>query len=40
MGRVGIQVSPQSISFNGNISGATVSGAFEDGVFDEMANSV
>jgi hypothetical protein len=40
MGRIGIQVPAQPVSFNGDVPGAPVLGAFEDGVFDKVANSV
>jgi hypothetical protein len=40
MGRIGIQVPAQPVSFNGNISSAPVLGAFEDGMFDKVADSV
>jgi hypothetical protein len=40
MGRVGVQVPAQPISFNGDILRATELGAFEDSVLDEMTDSV
>jgi hypothetical protein len=40
MGRIGIQVPPKAVSFNGNIPSAPVLGAFEHGMLDKMANSV
>ena len=40
MRRIGIQVPPKAVSFNGDIPSAPVLGAFEDGMLDKMANSV
>ena len=40
MGRIGIQVPAQTVSFNSNIPSAPVLGAFEDSVFDKVADSV
>jgi hypothetical protein len=40
MGRVSVQVSPKTISLNGDVPGSTVPGAFEHGVLNKMADSV
>jgi hypothetical protein len=40
MGRIGVQVPAQPISFNGNIPRATESGAFENSMLDKMTDSV
>jgi hypothetical protein len=40
MGRVGVQISAQPVSFDGDIPRAAVLGAFEDGVLDKMTDSV
>jgi hypothetical protein len=40
MGRISIEVSPQTVSFNGDIPSATVPGAFEDSVLNKMADSI
>jgi hypothetical protein len=40
MSRISIQVPAQPVSFNGNVSSAPVLGAFEDGMFDKVADSV
>jgi hypothetical protein len=40
MGRIGIEVPAQPVCFDSNVPGAPVLGAFEDGVFDKVANSV
>ena len=40
MGRIGVQIPAQPVSFNGNIPRAPVPGAFEDSVFDKVADSV
>jgi hypothetical protein len=40
MGRISIQVSPKAVSLNGDIPGSAVTGAFEDGVLNKMADSV
>jgi hypothetical protein len=40
MGRVGIEVPAQAVSFDGDIPRAAVPGAFENSVLYEMANSV
>jgi hypothetical protein len=40
MGRKGIQISPKTIRFNGNIASSSSPGSFENGVLNEMANPV
>jgi hypothetical protein len=40
MGRVGIQIPAQPVSFNSDIPCAPVLGTFEDSVFDKVADSV
>jgi hypothetical protein len=40
MGRIGIEIAPQAVSFNSNIPRAPVPGALENRVLDEVANSV
>jgi hypothetical protein len=40
MGRIGVQVPAQAVSFNGNIPRATELGAFKDSVLDKMTDSV
>jgi hypothetical protein len=40
MGRIGIQVSTQTISFNSDVPRAPVLGTFENGVFDKVADAV
>jgi hypothetical protein len=40
MGRIGVQVPAQPVSFNSNIPRGSKLGAFENGMFDEMADSV
>jgi hypothetical protein len=40
MGRIGIEVSAQAVSFDGNIPRGSVPGTLENSVLDEMANPV
>jgi hypothetical protein len=40
MGRVGIEIPAQAVSFNSDIPRATVPGTLENSVLDKMANSV
>jgi hypothetical protein len=40
MGRIGIQIPAQPVSFNGNIPRAPELGAFEDSMFDKVTDSV
>jgi hypothetical protein len=40
MGRIGIEIAPQAVSFNSNIPRAPVPGALENRVLDEVANSI
>jgi hypothetical protein len=40
MGRIGVQISAQPVSFNGNIPRAAVLGAFENSVLNKMTDPV
>jgi hypothetical protein len=40
MGRVGIEIPAQAVSFNSDIPRATVPGPLENSMLDEMANAI
>jgi hypothetical protein len=40
MGRISVKVAPEPVGFDGDIARTAVPRALEDGVFDEMADSV
>ena len=40
MGRIGIQVPPQTVGFDGDIASAAARSAFEHGMLDKMADPV
>jgi hypothetical protein len=40
VGGVGVEIATQAVGFDGDVHDAAPRGAFEDGVFDKMANAV